>query len=86
MPPHGKCEILVFGATGGTGAAIVRHALQRGFGITIFARDSNRVQQLFGDLATHLTVIEGDATNHDPDSINTALNVSGSLARPQNAG
>ena len=66
MPQHGKREILVFGATGGTGAAIVRKALASGFGVTIFVRDSSRARHLFAALAGRLDIIEGDAANeHD---------------------
>lgn len=65
MRQQGRCEILVFGATGGTGAAIVRQALERGFGVTIFVRDSNRAQQLFAGLAERLTIIAGDAASED---------------------
>lgn len=69
MPRQEKGEILVFGATGGTGAACVRQALERGFGVTIFARDSGRARQLFDELAARVTIIAGNTENpHDVDN------------------
>jgi uncharacterized protein YbjT (DUF2867 family) len=84
MPRYRKREILVFGATGGTGAAIVRQALERGFGITIFARDTGRARQLFDGLAARLSIIEGDAANqhdvhnalaHKPEAVICSLGI-----------
>jgi len=65
MAQHEKRELLVFGATGGTGAASVRQALERDLGVTIFARDSSRARQLFAGLASRLEIIEGDAANEN---------------------
>jgi len=65
MPQQKKREILVFGATGGTGTAIVRAALARNYGVTIFVRDSQRAGQLFDGLISQLNIIEGDAGNED---------------------
>jgi uncharacterized protein YbjT (DUF2867 family) len=55
--------MLVFGATGGTGQAIVREALERGYRVTAFVRDIARGEQLFHDLQTRLTFARGDAMN-----------------------
>ena len=56
-----KREILVFGATGGTGAAIVREAVARGYGVTAFVRDIPHAQHMFNGLAANLNFSEGDA-------------------------
>jgi uncharacterized protein YbjT (DUF2867 family) len=58
-----KREILVFGATGGTGIAIIREALARGYGITAFVRDIQHAQHAFNGLCTNLSFYEGDALN-----------------------
>jgi uncharacterized protein YbjT (DUF2867 family) len=64
-------DLLVFGATGGTGEAIVRAALDRGYGVTIFVRDIKRAEHLFNGLRSQLTFAEGDAMN--PDDVNRAI-------------
>lgn len=51
-------KVLVFGATGGTGRAIVAHALEEGHEVTAFARDPTRMKEAAG-----LTVVAGDAIN-----------------------
>jgi uncharacterized protein YbjT (DUF2867 family) len=58
-----KREILVFGATGGTGIAIIREALARGYGVTAFVRDIQHAQHVFNGLCTSLSFCEGDALN-----------------------
>ncbi len=65
MTNQNRREILVFGATGGTGTAIVRAALARDYGVSIFVRDSSRAGQLFNGLLARLNIIEGDAANED---------------------
>lgn len=55
-------EILVFGATGGTGSAIVQQALDRGCGVNLFVRDAQRAQHLFNGLCTRLNFVVGDAS------------------------
>jgi uncharacterized protein YbjT (DUF2867 family) len=65
MTNQNRREILVFGATGGTGAAIVRAALARDYGVTLFVRDSRRAALLFNGLLARLNIIEGDAANED---------------------
>ena len=50
-------KILVFGATGGSGRAIVARALAGGHDVTAFARNPARM-----DPAPRLTVVAGDAT------------------------
>jgi putative NADH-flavin reductase len=56
-------ELLVFGATGGTGQAIVREALERGYRVTAFVRDIAHAEQIFKDLQTRPTFAKGDAMN-----------------------
>jgi len=56
-----KQEILVFGATGGTGAAIVREAIARGYHVTAFVRDIHHAQHMFNGLCSRLSFSEGDA-------------------------
>ena len=58
-------KLVVFGATGGTGQAIVREALERGYSVTAFVRDIARARQLFNnhDPQASLTFVEGDAMN-----------------------
>jgi len=58
-----KRTILVFGATGGTGAGIVRAALARACSVTVFVRSSNRARNVFDDLLPELNIIKGDACN-----------------------
>ena len=58
-----KQEILVFGATGGTGAAIVREAIARDYGVTAFVRDIQHAQHIFSGLCSRLSFCEGDARN-----------------------
>ncbi len=49
-------KVVVFGATGGTGRAVIARALADGHDVTAFARDASRVSAAEG-----LRVIEGDA-------------------------
>jgi uncharacterized protein YbjT (DUF2867 family) len=62
-------ELIIFGATGGTGQAIVRVALERGYRITAFVRDIERARRLYNGGADHgsqLAFTQGDALN-EPD-------------------
>ena len=49
-------RVVVFGATGGTGRAVIAKALAAGHMVTAFARNADRIAAADG-----LTVIEGDA-------------------------
>jgi uncharacterized protein YbjT (DUF2867 family) len=49
-------RVVVFGATGGTGRAVISGALAAGHEVTAFARNADRIAPLKG-----LTVINGDA-------------------------
>lgn len=53
-------NILVIGATGGSGRAIVARALAEGHEVTAFVRDPARM-----DTAPRLTIVTGDATDAD---------------------
>ena len=61
-------KLLIFGATGGTGRALVEHALEQGHVVTAFARDPVKVR------TTHknLRVVKGDILNYD--SVEAAIN------------
>jgi uncharacterized protein YbjT (DUF2867 family) len=65
MPTKNRKEILVFGATGGTGQAIVHEALKRGYGVTVFVRNIQHAQHIFNGKVSELTFCEGDALNAD---------------------
>lgn len=53
-------KILVFGASGGAGRAIVAHALAEGHDVTAFVRDAGKLAP-----APHLSIVEGDAIRPD---------------------
>jgi len=61
-------KLLIFGATGGTGRALVEQALEQGHVVTAFARDPVKVR------TTHqnLKVMKGDILNYD--SVEAAIN------------
>ena len=61
-------KLLIFGATGGTGRALIEQALEQGHLVTAFARDPVKVR------TTHqnLRVAKGDIFNYD--SIEAAIN------------
>ena len=61
-------KLLIFGATGGTGRALVEQALEQGHVVTTFARDPVKVR------TTHknLRVVKGDVLNYD--SVEAAIN------------
>jgi uncharacterized protein YbjT (DUF2867 family) len=71
MTTQASKDLLVFGATGGTGEAIVRAAIKRGFGVTVFVRDIKKTEHLFNGLRSQLTIAEGDALN--PEDVNRAI-------------
>jgi uncharacterized protein YbjT (DUF2867 family) len=66
-PRRRPARILVVGATGGTGRALVTQALERGFDVTAFVRDRTRLA------IDHprLTVAEGDVL--DPGTVAAAM-------------
>jgi putative NADH-flavin reductase len=61
-------KLLIFGATGGTGRALVEQALEQGHFVTAFSREPAKIQ------TTHenLTVAKGDILNYD--SVELAMN------------
>lgn len=56
-------RVLVCGATGGTGAAIVRETSSRGWAVTAFVRDRGRAAMQFADMERPPELVEGDAHN-----------------------
>jgi putative NADH-flavin reductase len=53
-------NLLIFGATGGTGRAIVAQALERGHGVTAFARNPDAIATKHKNLA----VVQGDILDY----------------------
>lgn len=60
-------NILVFGATGGTGAAFVEQALAHGHKVTVFVRDPSKL----ANHSANLKIIEGDL--FDADAVKAAV-------------
>jgi len=60
-------RVLVVGATGGTGREIVARALERGYGVTAFARDPSKLSLTH----SNLTVVRGDVL--DAASVENAV-------------
>ena len=56
-------ELSVFGATGGTGQAIVHAALKRDYSVTVFVRDIPHAEHLFNGFRSRLAFTAGDALN-----------------------
>lgn len=61
-------KLLIFGATGGTGRALVEQGLERGHVVTAFARDPAKIKTN----SPNLRVVKGDILNYD--SVETAIN------------
>lgn len=53
-------KIAVFGATGPTGRQLVKQALQKGYNVTVLARNPSKI----ANENKNLTVIKGDALNY----------------------
>jgi dihydroflavonol-4-reductase len=62
--------VLVTGATGLVGAAVVRHLLAQGVAVRILRRDTSRLD-LLGDAAARVEHATGDVT--DPDAVREAV-------------
>ena len=62
-----KLNVLVFGATGGTGRRLVEQALQQGHVVTAFARDPKKIRLKHDNLR----VFQGDVLL--PDSVEAAI-------------
>lgn len=60
-------DVLVLGATGRAGSAVVARALARGLRVTAFVRRPERL----GDVADHVEVVVGDAL--DPEAVRGAM-------------
>ncbi len=57
---HNPTRILIVGATGGTGRQLVAQALERGYVVTVLARDPSRVRVEH----PQLTVLQGDVLDY----------------------
>jgi uncharacterized protein YbjT (DUF2867 family) len=66
-----KKDLLILGATGGTGKALIEAAIERGYHVTAFVRDVQHAKHLFNNLISRMTFFEGDALN--PDDIQHAI-------------
>lgn len=60
---HSDRPLLVFGATGGTGVELVRHAVRLGYAVNAFSRNPDKAARTLGDTTGHVEIIEGDAGN-----------------------
>lgn len=63
-------RVTVFGATGRTGREIVKQALERGYSVVAYVRDSNKIAQT----NSNLEIVEGELT--DKESIKQAIEYS----------
>lgn len=90
-PPAGERRLLVvFGATGGTGLAVVEVALEKGYHVRAFVRSRRRLERELRDLFFHgnLEVVEGDledlpAVEASVEEAFAVISVAG--ARPESA-
>lgn len=53
-------SIVIFGATGACGTALVERGLHHGNELTVFVRNRKKALQLFGDDHSQLMIVEGD--------------------------
>ena len=53
-------RVLIFGATGGTGLALVSQALARGHDVTVFVRSPSKLAAKLGVAAPQPTIVSGD--------------------------
>lgn len=75
-------KVLVLGASGNMGSAIVQECCERGFWVKAFARNKERLEQLFKE-NSHVEVLQGDVFNltdlhnaaEDVDLIVHAVNI-----------
>jgi putative NADH-flavin reductase len=58
---EGCMNLIILGATGGTGLELVRRSLVRGHSVTAFVRDPNRLEEFRGRIA----IKRGDLLNRD---------------------
>ncbi|CAE8615562.1 unnamed protein product [Polarella glacialis] len=91
LPPGSARKlVVVFGATGGSGLAIVQVALEKGYCVRAFVRNPRKLQAELQELAEHehLEVVEGDLRNLEAvkDAIEGAVAViSAAGAQPETA-
>ena len=55
-------EVVVFGASGGTGRELLKQALNKGIGVTAFVRDAAKIQDI---QHANLTAVTGSALNRE---------------------
>jgi len=58
-------SILVFGATGNCGQALVERSLSRGSRVTAYVRNLEKAREKFGPGHTNLTLVSGDIADQD---------------------
>lgn len=64
-------SILIFGATGACGQAVVERSLSRGYRVTTYVRDADKARQKFGVELSNLTIVTGDLG--DEESVTAAV-------------
>jgi len=64
-------SVLVFGATGGTGQALIRRAIGANYAVSAFVRDSAKATATLGSMGDSIRLIIGDAL--DPQSVSAAF-------------
>ncbi|NND54798.1 MAG: NAD(P)H-binding protein [Gammaproteobacteria bacterium] len=57
--------VLIFGATGGTGVALVQDAVNRGYAVSAFCRTPEKARHKLGDTLAKVNLVQGDAGNED---------------------
>jgi putative NADH-flavin reductase len=71
VAPPAPQRLVVFGATGGVGRALVGQALAAGYPVTAFGRDPSRVAAAFAGVAAPPAVVAGSMT--DPAAVDRAV-------------
>jgi len=61
-----KLRVAILGATGGTGSAVAKHALERGHDVHALVRNVEKLEGIFGGaLPSNVTAHKGDATREE---------------------
>lgn len=55
-------NVLIFGATGGTGQQLIKHSLEHGYKTSVFIHDD---QEKLGSLADKVKIFQGDVRDYD---------------------
>lgn len=56
-------SVLVFGATGSCGHAVIERGLSRGFNVTAYVRNEAKARKLFGSDDSKLSIVVGELTD-----------------------